>query len=177
MAIQTDGAINKDPSAIGGTTTSSTAPTTSPADAAQMWVQDRQGIAGKAAWHMRNEEGLSGPIAFANLTFRTVSGDTTLGLNEIGNNYLEVSATATITLPVIADTTLQGAVITIYSTSAAIVHVDPNAADRIVLNGTAQANGEKISCDAIAGNSVTLIVDSASGWRVLGMTGVWINGG
>jgi len=37
---------------------SGTAPTTSPADAAQMWVADQNGVAGKAAWHLRDETGI-----------------------------------------------------------------------------------------------------------------------
>jgi len=163
--------------------TEGTAPTTSPANTVQLWEADRQGVAGKGALHMRNEEGLSGPVAFTNLTYRTSAGNVTLGLNEIGNNYLEVSAAGTVILPPvpnIAQTSpgsLVGAVITIYSTTAAVISIDPNAADRIVLYGVAQADGEQITCDAVAGNSVTLICDSVAGWRVLGTTGVWINGG
>jgi hypothetical protein len=162
---------------------SGTAPTTSPADAAQFVVVDRQGVAGKAAWHMRNEEGQYAPVAFANLTYRTSAGNVTMGVNEIGNNYLEVSATGTVILPAVpniaqtSNGSLVGAVITIYSTTAAVISVDPNAADRIVMDGTAQTDGEQITCDAIAGNSVTLICDSVAGWRVLGKTGIWINGG
>lgn len=46
---------------------SGTAPTTSPADAAQVWVQDNtgQGAAGLAQLYMRDEFGVSGPVAFA----------------------------------------------------------------------------------------------------------------
>ena len=162
---------------------SGTAPTTSPADAVQTWVADRQGVAGKAALHMRNEEGQEGPIAFTNLTYRTMAGDGSLGLNEIGNNYVEVSAAGTITLPAVPNIaqgtngSLVGAVVTIYSTTAAVISVDPNASDRIVLGGVAQADGAKITSDGTIGASVTLIVDSVAGWRVLGTTGLWLNGG
>ena len=162
---------------------SGTAPTTSPADAVQTWVADRQGVADKAALHMRNEEGQEGPIAFTNLTYRTMAGDGSLGLNEIGNNYVEVSAAGTITLPAVPNIaqgtngSLVGAVVTIYSTTAAVISVDPNASDRIVLGGVAQADGAKITSDGTIGASVTLIVDSVAGWRVLGTTGLWLNGG
>ena len=46
---------------------SGTAPTTSPADAAQVWVQDNtgQGASGLAQLYMRDEFGVSGPVAFA----------------------------------------------------------------------------------------------------------------
>jgi len=49
------------------TVTSGTAPTTSPADAAQVWVQDNtgQGAAGLAQLYMRDEFGINGPVAFA----------------------------------------------------------------------------------------------------------------
>jgi len=46
---------------------SGTAPTTSPADAVQAWVQNNtgQGAAGLAQLYMRDEYGISGPVAFA----------------------------------------------------------------------------------------------------------------
>jgi len=42
---------------------SGTAPTTSPADAAQLWVADLNGAAGMARWHQRTESGISSPLA------------------------------------------------------------------------------------------------------------------
>ncbi len=41
-----------------------TAPTTSPGSTAQLWVADQDGVAAKARFHMRDEAGNSGPIAF-----------------------------------------------------------------------------------------------------------------
>jgi hypothetical protein len=115
-------------------------------------------------------------VAGANLIYKTSAGNVTLVITEISNLYLEVSATGTVTLPAVI-ASKQGAVLTIYSTTAAIIHIDPDAADRLVLNGVAFADGEKMSCDAVAGNSATLIIDSVAGYRVLGTTGVWVNGG
>lgn len=43
---------------------SGTAPTTSPADAAQVWVADEGSRAGYASLHMRNEAGATGAVAF-----------------------------------------------------------------------------------------------------------------
>jgi len=40
-----------------------TAPTTSPADAVQLWSADRNSVGGAAVLHMRTEDGLVGPIA------------------------------------------------------------------------------------------------------------------
>lgn len=48
---------------------SGTAPTTSPANMAQMWVTDRGGVAGKAGFHIRNEDGANGPIAISGQDF------------------------------------------------------------------------------------------------------------
>jgi len=46
-----------------------------------------------------------------------------------------------------------------------------------VLDGIALDDGDRITSDAAAGNYVTLINDTAVGWRTLGKQGVWVDGG
>jgi hypothetical protein len=62
--------------------------------------------------------------------------DTLLTAAQVLGQLLLVTATATITLPAV----VIGACITIYSTTEAAVMVDPNANDRIVLDGAAGGN-------------------------------------
>jgi hypothetical protein len=66
---------------------SGTAPTTSPADVAQMWVADVGGAPGKAAIHIRNEDGGTGPIVYGNLPLSVSKGGTG---DAIGPQYGEV---------------------------------------------------------------------------------------
>jgi hypothetical protein len=95
--------------------------------------------------------------------------DTTLTAAQVLGHLLLVTQTATITLPAVTI----GAVVTVYSTTAAAVHVDPNTNDRIVLNGAAGGNGKKITSASGAGDFVTLIGDSEDGWTVIGRSGTW----
>jgi len=97
----------------------------------------------------------------------SVAIDTLLTAAQTLGQLLLVTATATITLPVV------GAIITIYSTTAAAVMVDPNTDDRIVLDGVAGGNGKKITSASGAGNFVTLVGESADGWTVVGRSGTW----
>jgi hypothetical protein len=99
----------------------------------------------------------------------SIATDTLLTATQVLGQLLLVTATATITLPAV----IVGAVITIYSTTAAAVMVDPNANDRIVLNGVAGGNGKKITSASGAGDFVTLIGESTDGWTVIGRSGTW----
>jgi len=65
----------------------------------------------------------------------------------------------------------------IYSSGANAVSVDANAADRIVLDGTALDDGDKITSASGAGDFIVLWADSAVGWRTLGRSGTWTDGG
>lgn len=61
----------------------------------------------------------------------------------------------------------------IYSTTAAAVVLNPDDADRIILNGSAQADGATITSASAAGDFICLMVDSAAGWVTLGRSGTW----
>jgi len=95
--------------------------------------------------------------------------DTLLTAAQVRGQLVLLTATATITLPAVT----VGAVVTIYSTTAAAVMVDPNVNDRIVLDGVAGGDGKKITSASGAGDYVTLIGDSADGWTVIGRSGTW----
>lgn len=115
----------------------------------------------------------SGPLSYLGY-YATYAGNQTLSEKECRNGFITVTATATITLPAV---TGSGMCVTVYSTTAAVVHVDANANDRIVLDGTALDDGDKVSCDAVAGNWIVLFNDTNVGWRTLGKQGAWVDGG
>lgn len=100
------------------------------------------------------------------LSFAT---DTLLTPTQVKGQLILVTDTATITMPPV----IVGAAITIYSTTAAAVMVDPNANDRIVLDGAPGGNGKKITSASGAGNFVTIVGESADGWTVIGRSGTW----
>lgn len=108
----------------------------------------------------------------ADVTVTNKAGDATLVASEM-NGMVFVTATATITLPAVTI----GTTVCVYSTTAAAVHVDANASDRIRLNGTALDDGDKVSSASAAGDFICLIGDSADGWTTLGRSGTWTDGG
>jgi hypothetical protein len=70
-----------------------------------------------------------------------------------------------------------GSVVTVYSTVAALIHVDPDAADLIILNGVALHDGDKISSASGVGDFATMVGALVSGWTVVGRSGTWTDGG
>ena len=87
-----------------------------------------------------------------------------------------VSAAATITLPAVSSV-VEGGNVTVYSTGANAVHVDPNASDRIVLDGTALSDGHKLTSASAAGDFITVVKDGAAGLKTIGRSGTWTDGG
>ena len=83
-----------------------------------------------------------------------------------------VTAEAIITLPAVE----VGQSVCVYSTTAALVTVNPNDNDRIILDGAALSDGVAILSESAAGDFVCLIGDSAAGWTTLGMSGAWTEG-
>jgi len=112
----------------------------------------------------------------AGLETETKTGDVALAADDCRGQIIYVTATGTITLPAVADC-VEGASVTIYSTTAATIHIDPDSADRIRLDGTALADGYKITSEGSAGDHITLSKDSADGWTTFGKSGNWTNGG
>lgn len=103
------------------------------------------------------------------------SANYTLGTGSASEAYggvVYATATMTLTLPAVADG-MHGC---IYSTTAAAVHVDPNASDRFILDGTALADGDKLTSASGAGDYICWAYDSASGYATWGRAGTWTDG-
>jgi hypothetical protein len=95
----------------------------------------------------------------------------TLSAAECGGYVIYVTGAATITLPAIA----AGMSVTIITIGAVEVSVDPNASDKIVLDGTALDDGDKITNASTAGDIAVLTYYSADGWYA--STNGWTDGG
>lgn len=103
----------------------------------------------------------------------TITGDTTLTAKQCKGQIVLVTATATITLsPIVV-----GSMVTLISTTDAIVHVKADASDRIILSGNAMDDGDKATSPGNAGDQITMWGDSLDGWTEIGMIGGWIDGG
>jgi hypothetical protein len=95
---------------------------------------------------------------------------------ECRGQVIYVSGAGTYTLPAVSGV-ITGGLITVSVIGAITVSLDPDAADRIILNGVALDDGDKITSDGAAGATVTLHKDSANGWTVIGGSIGWIDGG
>jgi hypothetical protein len=82
----------------------------------------------------------------------------------------------TINLPDIT-TVINGGYFICYMTTVYVLTIDPYANDRIVLNGVALADGNKIVSNGDIGNYVALHKDSTNGWTIIGRSGLWSDGG
>jgi hypothetical protein len=71
-----------------------------------------------------------------------------------------------------------GMAILVYSTGANEVLIDPNGSEVIVLNGTAESAGERISIatGAAAGDFISL-VHNGTNWYTIGRSGTWTGKG
>jgi hypothetical protein len=106
----------------------------------------------------------------SNLT-ASYSSNQTLTDEECRGGVIYVTGAATITLPAIAS----GMSVTILTVGAVAVSVDPNASDKIWLDGTALDDGDKITNLSTAGDIATLTYYSADGWYA--STNSWTDGG
>lgn len=105
---------------------------------------------------------------------KITAADYTVGTTDSRELYggtIYVTAPATITIPAVA----VGGSFTVITVGAIAVSVDPNAADLIVLDGTAQADGEKITNLSTAGDIATFTYYDGTGWAA--STNGWTNGG
>ena len=149
------------------------APTTSPADAAQMWVADKDAVATKAALYMRDEAGNTGPIAFANKLIVTHSGSEAATADQMYGSEHIVTGAYTVTLP--AATIGMSAKFT--ATTAAVMTLDSNAADQFILGGTALTAGYSIDSDGSAYATCEVVCLTANKWIVRNTNVVFIDGG
>lgn len=66
---------------------------------------------------------------------------------------------------------------TFNATSANVFSIDCNAADHFVLDGTALADGHKISSPGAAGNQVEIVCNAANTWTIRHKSGTFVDGG
>lgn len=162
---------------------SGTAPSTSPADAAQIWVQDEGAVAAKAALYMRDEAGNSGPVAFATQVVINQAATDTLTINEVmGTTITNYGQAAENTQTLCAAAAGYKATVRILTSGAGAFHLKAGASDKIYLNGTALDDGDKVSLAAPAiGDQLSIesiqTGASAYDWLVLTENGLWIDGG
>lgn len=90
---------------------------------------------------------------------------------ELYGGVIYVTGAATITVPAVA----AGASFTVITIGAVAVSVDPNAADLIYLNGTALADGDKITNASTTGDMAVFTYYDSTGWVAQTNTG-WTDG-
>lgn len=153
---------------------SGTAPTTSPADAAQMWVQDTGAVAAKAGLHMRDEAGNNGPIAFANKVVYSHSATEAVTVEQMFGGEHLVTGAYVLSLP----TAAVGYHGRFQATTAAVFSLDlTTGTDVIVLNGTALAAGNKATSDGTIYNEMEVVCRVAGTYIVRSLQGLAIDGG
>jgi hypothetical protein len=102
----------------------------------------------------------------------TYAANQTLTAEQCDGTYvIYVTGAATITLPAIAT----GLNVTIITIGAVAVSIDPNASDKIWLDGAPLDDGDKITNTSTAGDIAVLTYYSADGWHA--STNSWIDGG
>ena len=94
----------------------------------------------------------------------------TTNSRELYGGVIYVTGAATITIPAVAD----GASFTVITIGAVAVSVDPNAADLIMLDGTALADGDKVTNTSTAGDIAVFTYYDATGWYCASNT--WTDG-
>jgi hypothetical protein len=94
---------------------------------------------------------------------KTTSLAYTIGTTNAYESYggiVYVTGAATITAPAIAD----GMNFTVITVGAYAVSLDVNAADRMILDGTALIDGNRATNPSTTGSSITCAYESSSGW-------------
>ena len=84
----------------------------------------------------------------------------TTDANELYGGTIYVTGAATITIPAVA----AGASFTVITIGAVAVSVDPNASDLIYLDGTALADGDKVTNTSTAGDVAVFTYLDGTGW-------------
>jgi hypothetical protein len=101
---------------------------------------------------------LSGGVVTKSTAANYAIGDTNVG--EMYGGVVYVTSAATITIPAVA----AGESFTVITIGAIAVHVDPNASDKMYLDGTLLDDGDKASNTSTAGDAIVCTYYSADGW-------------
>jgi hypothetical protein len=102
----------------------------------------------------------------------TVATSETLKESDMYNTLVLLTGAATVTLPAVKP----GMDAIFINASGDDMNIDPNAADKIRLDGAQLDDGDKIANTTI-GHWVNLITESADGFVAIGPTGSWTDGG
>lgn len=108
------------------------------------------------------------------LVTKVASSNYTIGTDnalELYGGMIYATAAITLTIPAVT----AGMSFTVQTIGAVAVSVDPNASDLLVRDGTAQADGEKVTNLSTAGDIAVFTYYDATGWAVA--TNGWTNGG
>jgi len=115
----------------------------------------------------------SGTVALAQIVTKSTAANYTIGTTDSRELYggtIYVTGAATITIPAVA----AGASFTVITIGAVAVSVDPNAADLIYLDGTALADGDKVTNTSTAGDVAVFTYLDGTGWYA--STNAWTDG-
>jgi len=115
-----------------------------------------------------------GTIALTRILTAIKSAAYTVGTDNAQEAYggvIYVDTAATITLPA----AVAGMSVTVVTVGAIAVSVDPNASDKLYLDGTALADGNKATNLSTAGDIIVLTYYSADGWYA--SSNGWTDGG
>lgn len=115
----------------------------------------------------------TGTVALAQIVTKTTASSYTIGTTDARELYggvIYVTGAATITIPAVA----AGASFTVITIGAVAVSVDPNASDLIYLDGTALADGDKVTNASTAGDIAVFTYYDGTGWYA--STNSWTDG-
>lgn len=107
------------------------------------------------------------------ITVKTTATNYTIGTTsalELYGGVIYVTGACTLTIPAV----VAGQSFTVVTVGAVAVSVDPNASDLIVLDGTALADGDKITNLSTAGDVAVFTYYDATGWAAV--TNGWTDG-
>jgi hypothetical protein len=151
-----------------------TAPSDSPANASQLWSADKGGVATKNAFHMRDESGKNGPVAFGNLQVTTHSATESATADTMFGNAHIVTGAYIVSIP----TLVVGYNATFTANSAAAFSLDfVTGTDLFILNGTALTAGNKVTTDGTIYASLYVKCIEAGKAIVTVIQGVAFDGG
>ncbi len=105
----------------------------------------------------------TGTVALAQIVTKSTAASYTIGTTdsrELYGGVIYVTGAATITIPAVA----AGASFTVITIGAVAVSVDPNASDLIYLDGTALADGDKVTNTSTAGDIAVFTYLDGTGW-------------
>jgi len=151
----------------------------SPASAAGIVVKDVGGVADKAAFHMRNEDGKNGPIAFASIQEYLIHDSGAITAEKLYGGQINTygqDADATLTLP--AAVLGMNFILFIGTTVAKYLRLDPDGGDSIYLDGVTTGDGKYIGvASAAIGNMVQFSTATTAGgvaWIASTVSGAWV---